>query len=121
MSAKRYFLIVWLAFSAPWIAGTGIGVYAESQVSASDGPAVATVASLADHVIASAGQIVQMDSSRSADTVVPAHDLPAHDLNVMDAIFVLGPPLLLLIAYGVALLTTRLAHGIRPSRLGDAE
>lgn len=116
MSAKRYFLIVWLAFSAPWIAGTGIGVYAESQVSASDGPAVATVASLADHVIASAGQIVQMDSSRSADTVAPVHDL-----NVMDAIFVLGPPLLLLIAYGVALLTTRLAHCIRPSRLGDAE
>lgn len=118
MSAKRYFLIVWLAFSAPWIAGTGLGVYAESQTSASGGPAVATVASLADHFIASAGQIVQMDSSRSADTVAPVHDL---NLNVMDAIFVLGPPLLLLIAYGVALLTTGLARGIRPSRLGDAE
>lgn len=133
MSAKRYFLVVWLAFSAPWIAGTGFGVYAESQIPANDGPAALagacggasasgsaacperTVASLADRSIASAGQIVQVDSSGSPDTVAPVRHL-----NLMDALFVLGPPLLLLIAY-CALLAARLTHDIRPPRLGDAE
>lgn len=134
MSAKRYFLVVWLAFSAPWIAGTGFGVYAESQIPANDGPAALagpcgggasasgstacperTVASLADRSIASAGQIVQKDSSRSPDTVVPVRHL-----NLMDALFVLGPPLLLLIAY-CALLAAHLTHDISPPRLGDAE
>lgn len=134
MSAKRYFLVVWLAFSVPWIAGTGFGVYAESPIPANDGSAALagpcgggasasvaitcperTVASLADHAIASAGQIVQMDSSRSPDTVVPMRHL-----NLMDALFVLGPPLLLLIAY-CALLAAHLSHDIRLPRLGDAE
>lgn len=134
MSAKRYFLVVWLAFAAPWIAGTGLGVYAESQIPANDGPAALagpcsagasasvsmacperTVASLAGHSIASAGRIVQMDSSRSPDTAAPVRRP-----DLMDVIFVLGPPLLLLIAY-CALLAARLTHDIRSPRLGDAE
>ena len=123
MGAKRYFFIVWLAFAVPWIAGTGFGVYEESLTDADEmqsgaagscagGQAGAATAECPEKELASltggaldAGiQAVQTDSSGSADTVEPVH-------NLVDGLFILGPPVLLFAAYCLIFLIKRLKRG----------
>ena len=111
MRAKRYLFILWLAFAAPWIAGTGYGVYAESQPDPDEAPASAAadcppgarecsgpaLAKLTARAIDVTGRAFRMDSARSADTAPRTHDL-------VDAAFVFGPPVLLLVACALAFL-----------------
>ena len=128
MGAKRCFFIVWLAFAVPWIAGTGVGVYDESRMSVDESPSAAAgscvsarkdgpsgaavlvecsekaLASLTGRAMDAAGGAIQMDSSRSADTVEPVH-------SFVDGAFILGPPLVLFIVYCLIFLAARLAGG----------
>ena len=123
MGAKRYFFIVWLAFAVPWIAGTGFGVYEEPLTDADEirsgaagacaGGSAGTgtaecpekaVASLTGGALDAGIQAVQTDSSRSADTVEPVH-------NLVDGLFILGPPVLLFAVYCLVFLIRRLKRG----------
>jgi hypothetical protein len=135
MGAKRYLLIVWLAFAVPWVGGTTLGLYKESQATA-DGSAAAGIgcagddaserarsgggaecqekalASLTGRALDTAGDAVQLDRNRSADSIKPVHRLA-------DAMFILGPPLVLIAAYCLIFLAAGLSKDARQSGIGE--